>query len=190
LLEHTTARAAFPTKACLEPRHLLNNIQAPRSGPAASDRCLRLVTRQTTDTPENHAHETSATSQSPSALPWLYRRRGDGRSSCPPSARRKISRQSRPLLPQRVVGVFLCPHFLLKNGCPLLDDDNAMIAANFVRGKTASGEEEEPASSWLGCLNCIADIDASLFLNPFQLMVRWTQISKLFSSWIRESHLT
>jgi hypothetical protein len=62
----------------------------------------------------------------------------------------------------------------------LLDDDNAMIAANFVRGKTASGEEEEPASSWLGCLNCIADIDASLFLNPFQLMVRWTQISKLF----------
>ena len=44
----------------------------------------------------------------------------------------------------------------------LLDDGNAMmIAANFVRGKSASGEEEEPASA-------------------FQLIVRWTQISKLF----------
>ena len=65
----------------------------------------------------------------------------------------------------------------------LLDDGNAMmIAANFVRGKSASGEEEEPASAWLGCLNCVSDIDASLFLNPFQLLiVRWTQNFKAFS---------
>ena len=61
----------------------------------------------------------------------------------------------------------------------LLDDDNAMIAENFVRRKTASGEEEE----WLGCLNCVSDIDASLFLNPFQLLiVRWTQNFKAFSN--------
>ena len=65
----------------------------------------------------------------------------------------------------------------------LLDDDNAMIAENFVRRKTASGEEEEPASAWLGCLNCVSDIDASLFLNPFQLLiVRWTQNFKAFSN--------